>query len=138
MKYYIATSLLNVKAHNLVRDALKMVEYEISYDWTLHGSVKSVSKERLEEVSIHMLEGILEADFVLVLLPGRSGTHVELGYAIASGKKVFIHSEDPAVFELGPQTIAFYHHPGVTCFSSPLDEVASFIHAHTSSTLSSQ
>lgn len=127
MKYYIATSLSRTTAHNLVRDALKMLRHEISYDWTVHGSVKLVSKERLREVSIRELKGVSEADFVVVLLPGGNGTHLELGFAIASGKRVFLHSEDPALFELGPQTNAFYHHPDVTCLSCPLADVAALI-----------
>ena len=128
MKYYIATSLANVKAHHQVRDALQALGHEISYDWTSHGSVKSVSKERLREVAIRELEGISEVDFVLVLLPGGTGTHLELGFSIGSGKKIFLHSEDPALFELGPQTNAFYHHPDVTQLTCRLDEVASLIH----------
>lgn len=116
-------------AHNLARDALKILGHEISYDWTLHGSVKSVSIERLREVSVNELKGLSEADFVVVLLPGGNGTHLELGFAIASGKRVFLHSEDPALFELGPQTNAFYHHPDVIRLSCPLADVATLIHS---------
>jgi hypothetical protein len=129
MKFYIATSLSRTVPHNTVRDALKLLGHEISYDWTLHGSVKSVSKERLREVALLELGGISEADCVIVLLPGGKGTHLELGFAIASGKKVFLHSEDPTVFELGPQTSAFYHHPDVTLLCCPLPEIAASIHA---------
>jgi nucleoside 2-deoxyribosyltransferase len=129
MKYYIATSLSRMMAHNLTRDALKIFGYEISYDWTLHVSVKSVSKERLREVSINDLKGVSEADFVVVLLPGGKGTHLELGSAIARGKRVFLYSEDPALFELGPQTNAFYHHPDVIQLSCPLVDVASMMHS---------
>ncbi len=124
MKYYIATSLSRMAAHNRVRDALTTLGHAISYDWTLHGNVKCVSKERLREVAILELDGISRADFVVVLLPGGNGTHVELGFAIASGKRVFLHTEDPAVFELGPQTKAFYHHPDVIRLCCPLPEIA--------------
>lgn len=123
MKYYIATSLSKGRAHNSVRDALNLLGHEISYDWTVHGSVKEVSKERLREVSICELEGISGADFVVALLPGGHGTHFELGFALAHGKRVFLHSEDPLLFELGPQTNAFYHHPALTCFSCSLAEL---------------
>lgn len=128
MKYYIATSLSRMMAHNVVRDALKILGHEISYDWTLHGSVKSVSKERLREAAILELSGISKADLVVVLLPGGKGNHLELGFAIASGKRIFLHSEDPTVFELGPQTSAFYHHPYVTCICGPLADIATTIH----------
>jgi hypothetical protein len=123
MKYYIATSLSRMAAHNVVRDALSTLGHAISYDWTLHGNVKSISKERLREVAILDLDGISRADFVVVLLPGGKGTHVELGFAIASGKRVFLHTEDPAVFEVGPQTNAFYRHPDLIRVCCPLPEI---------------
>lgn len=112
-----------MSVHQVVRDALKKFGHEISYDWTLHGSVKSVSKERLREVASLELNGVSEADFVVVLLPGGHGSHLELGFAIAKEKKVFLHSEDPVIFELGPQTNAFYHHPDVIPLQCPLADV---------------
>jgi len=129
MKYYIATSLLRATAHQMVRDALRILGHEISYDWTLHGSVKSVSKERLREVAVLELDGVSDADFVVVLLPGGKGTHLELGFAIARGKRVFLHSEDPLAFELGPQTNAFYHHHDVTRLLCPLADVGATVHS---------
>ena len=129
MKYYIATSLSRASAHNKVRDSLKIWGHEISYDWTLHGSVKSVSKERLREVASLELDGVSKADFVIVLLPGGNGTHLELGFAIAKEKKVFLHSEDPLVFELGPQTNAFYYHPDVIRLVCPLADVGATVHS---------
>ena len=114
-------------AHRSVRDALALQGHEISYDWTLHGSVKSTSKERLQEVATLELEGVAKADFVVVLLPGGMGTHLELGFAIARGKRIFLHSEDPLLFELGPQTNAFYHHPDVTRLYCPLADVGATV-----------
>lgn len=129
MKFYIATSLSRTTAHHVVRDALKKLEHEISYDWTLHGSVKSISKERLREVASLELDGVADADFVIVLLPGGNGTHLELGFAIARGKKVFLHAEDSSVFELGPQTNAFYHHPDVILLNCCLADVGAAVHS---------
>ncbi len=65
----------------------------------------------------------------MVLLPGGHGTHLELGFGIANQKKVFLHCEDSLLFELGPQTNAFYHHPNVTCLSCPLDDLASLVNS---------
>ena len=127
MKFYIATSLSRVMAHHTVRDSLKQRGHEISYDWTLHGSVKSVSKERLKEVALLELEGVSEADFIVVLLPGGHGTHLELGFALAKEKRVFLHSEDPLFFELGAQTNAFYHHPDIVCLHCPLADVGTLV-----------
>jgi nucleoside 2-deoxyribosyltransferase len=129
MKFYIATSLSRAADHKLVREALRNCGHEISYDWTLHGSVKSVSKQRLSQVAQLELAGVAEADFVVVLLPGGHGTHLELGFAIAQEKRVFLHTADASLFELGPQTIAFYHHPAVTQLLCPLPEVASAVNS---------
>lgn len=129
MKFYIATSLSNWASHNKVRDALIAFEHEISYDWTLHGRVISASKDRLRELAIQELRGVSEADVLIVLLPGGRGTHIELGFSIANQKKVFLHSEDSLLFELGPEANAFYHHPDVTCVSCPLEDLPSFVNS---------
>ena len=123
MKYYIATSTSRVPFHNQVRDLLKEFGHEITYDWTTHGSVRETSLSRLQQVAHAELEGILNSDFVLVLLPGGKGTHTELGFSIASKKRVFIHSEDPSVFEIGPQVCAFYHHADVVRLSCPIKDL---------------
>lgn len=129
MKFYIATSLSRIVAHRIVRDALAKWGHEITYDWTLHGNVKSVSEERLRKVAFFELNGVSEADFVVVLLPGGNGTHLELGFAIGKGKKVFLHSEDSLAFQLGPQANAFYHHPDIIRLQCPLIEVSEIVHA---------
>jgi nucleoside 2-deoxyribosyltransferase len=129
MKFYIATSLSRATDHHIVRNALKKLGHEIAYDWTLHGSVKSISKERLREVAILELEGVSEADFVIALLPGGNGTHLELGFALARGKRVFLQTEDSLIFQLGPQTNAFYHHPDIVRLHCPLVEVALTVHS---------
>lgn len=129
MKYYIATSTSRMPFHNTVRGHLKQLGHEITYDWTTHGSVRHTSLSRLQEVAQLEFQGILDADFVLVLLPGGKGTHAELGFSIASRKKVFIHSEDPKTFEIGPEICAFYHHAEVVRLSCPIELVAKTIQA---------
>jgi hypothetical protein len=133
MKFYIATSLSRIADHNFVRDALTALGHNISYDWTVHGSVKSVSVERLQEVAFLELTGVLEADCVIVLLPGGKGTHIELGFAMGNNKKIFLHSEDFSLFALGPQTSAFYHHPHLTRLLCPLSDMGVAVHANVSS-----
>lgn len=129
MKYYIATSTARMPFHNLVRDELGKLGHEITYDWTTHGSVRETGLARLREVAHAECQGILDADFILVLLPGGKGTHAELGLSIASKKPVFIHSEDPGAFEIGPQACAFYHHANVVRISCPIDSVAEILHS---------
>ena len=124
MKYYIATSLKRMEAHNIVRDGLYELGYSITYDWTTHGSVKDTSVERLQEVAMVETGALDAADFVVALLPGGYGTHVEIGYTLGNGKSLFLHSEDPATFQIGPQANAFYHHTNLTQIVCPLTELA--------------
>lgn len=124
MKYYIATSLKRIKDHNIIRDELNLLGHEIVYDWTTHGNVKNTSINRLKEIGENMIEAIKDLDFVVVLLPGRQGTHTELGASLASKKNIFLHATDPKFFNLGEDTCAFYHHSLVTTMVCPLEEVA--------------
>ncbi len=129
MKYYIATSLTNAKSHNIVRDALCALGHEITYDWTSHGSVQQISVARLNEIAHLEVQGVLDADFVLVLLPGGKGTHTELGLAVAAKKRILIYADSHVPFSVGPATCAFYHLHGVAHFSGSLDGLASWVHA---------
>lgn len=127
MKYYIATSTARMPFHNLVREALAKFGHKITYDWTAHGSVRETNAARLQEVAHAEFEGILEADFVVVLLPGGKGTHAELGFSLGVKKRVFIHSENPADFEPGPQVCAFYHHADVIRLVCPIEQLAGLV-----------
>lgn len=114
---YIATSLDRAADHNLVRDALAKLGIACSYDWTVHGSVAAQGADRLREVALLELGGVLRADLVIVLLPGGKGTHAELGAALAAGKQVLLHAQDPGDYAPFGRTCVFYHHPHVI----PLD-----------------
>jgi len=126
-KFYIATSLKRTQEHNILRDALLAKNWKITYDWTLHGSVKNTSLTRLKEVGQKMTSGVLEADVIIVLLPGGKGTHTELGMAIAQKKQIIIHAPTGTPFALGDDTTAFYHHDNVIQLTCPLVEIADLL-----------
>lgn len=86
----------------------------ITYDWTLHGSVQGQGEARLRQVATNELNGVRDADLVVVLLPGGRGTHAELGMANVLGKPVilFSDSDDPFDVYLGA-TCAFYWNQNV-------------------------
>lgn len=130
MKYYIATSIKRAKEHNLIRDALNELDHKITYDWTIHGSVKHTSITRLKEVGEDMIEAIKYADFIVVLLPGGKGTHTELGASLAYNKTVFLHTLDPDLIQLGEKTCAFYFHSLIKHINTPLEKGAEFINQH--------
>lgn len=116
-KYYIATSLSRKDDHNYVRDCLNQENFRLTYDWTLEilnshyvDDLEALAKRASEE-----LAGVLNSDVVLVLLPGGIGTQAELGAALASGKKVFLHARNGLVDEHN-QTSIFYRHENVNVY----------------------
>lgn len=124
--FYIATSLSRAPEHNQLRDALVNRGYRITYDWTVHGSVKTSSLTRLEEVAHYEARGVLSADIVIVLLPGGFGTHAELGMAIGAQKKIILHSEDGEIFTACEKTCAFYHHRNASQLVCELSDTEKF------------
>ena len=130
VQYYIATGLRRAGDHNVVRDALRRCGHEITYDWSTHGDgPKFESLKRLEEVAVAEIKGVEDADVLVVLLPGGGGTHLEMGVALALGKPVIIHCEDPVIFQLGKQTKAFYHLPLVTQVVTPMNQLRPLLDA---------
>lgn len=116
MKVYIATGLANHAQHNRVRDLLLEKGVGLTYDWTTHGPVWQKGKAVIKEVSVNEIEGVLNANLVIVILPGGRGTHVELGAAIAAHKPVILYCPTPETKRLltaCQETCAFYHHPNI-------------------------
>lgn len=115
MKIYIATMIERAVDHNVVRDVLVRAGHRITYDWTLHGSVRNEGVERITQVANAELQGVKDADVVIALLPGGRGTHAEIGAALALDKPVILHAtqRNAAFFDLGEGTSAFYWHRGV-------------------------
>src|SRR5688500_16566149 len=89
LRFYIASSLDNIEAVNRLRDELVECGYVQSYDWTEHGSVQA-NPESWKEVCDAEITGVFDADFLIVLLPGGRGTHVELGIALARSIPIII------------------------------------------------
>lgn len=111
MKFYIASSLGNAEIAKKIADYLSSRGWEQTYDWTTHGPVKDI--EHLENVAADELRGVTGCDVFFLLLPGRRGSHAELGAALASKKPVIILSPDQDLFYENSFTCSFYHHPGV-------------------------
>lgn len=78
-KFYLGTSLLNADIANSSIKALEKAGFQCSFNWT--GIV-----EDFEELPALEIEAIRAADFCVFLLPGRRGTHIEIGAAIALNK----------------------------------------------------
>jgi nucleoside 2-deoxyribosyltransferase len=112
--FYLASGLENIDNAKTLRDQLTAAGFIQSYDWTKHGP----APDRVEEISVLEINGVRDADVVVVLLPGGRGTHTELGAAIAYGKRVVLCA--PAkIMEKTRETCAFYHHPHVQHVTTP-------------------
>jgi hypothetical protein len=114
--YYIATSLLNAKEHNELRNALGLRGHRITFDWTLSGFEDvSIDENRIAEIARKEIEGVLNADILVVLLPGGIGTHVELGIAIAAKKPIIIAGDEKDfLHNVTDKVFVFYCAPGIT------------------------
>ena len=145
MKIYIATKLDNMERHQQLSHALKIGGVTLTYDWTIHGSVKSTSVGRIRTVAMAEAKGVEDSDVVIVILQGGRGTHTELGMAIGFNKPVILYAEPSLadrVFEPTGETCAFYHHPSVhkvsaewgLCFVTIFDMVKKFVECRHRST----
>jgi nucleoside 2-deoxyribosyltransferase-like protein len=120
--FYVASTLSNYKnAHTLITTLEQYSDNRCLFDWTKLYK-EHLASHKLSEVDTYLrasslaqteVDAVSHADFVVVLLPGGTGTHVELGVALALGKPVFLigwegHKYDSRGIDI------FYCHPGVT------------------------
>lgn len=97
MKIYVASSLRNKENASALIEMCKRAGCTITYDWTGHGQIDAKETDKIAAVARGELQGVLDCDVLLLLLPGRLGSHVELGAALAMKKIVFIigHTHNP-------------------------------------------
>jgi nucleoside 2-deoxyribosyltransferase len=124
MKFYIASKLENFEQVKVLSAKLKAAGWIHTYDWTTHLSVKETDEETLRRVGENELNGVADADVVIVLTPQGRGTHVEMGIAIGLGKRVYLCHADDKYFRLTDDTTSFYWLPQVTRFVGGTDEIA--------------
>lgn len=118
MKVYVASKLERVGEVHALNEAIRAEGHEITYDWTVHGPVFGRGPEGVRDVAILEAQGVADCDVLVALLPGGRGTHVEIGLALASGKRAILCAP-PELFECGPGLCAFYMHPLVSRLAYP-------------------
>lgn len=106
MKFYVASSFINKEQVRYVNQ--KLIDYGFihTYDWTKNNRASTLSK--LEDIGVKEKNAVMGSDFVVVLLPGGKGSHIELGLALAGDKKVFLYSPTDEINDLS-LTSTFYH-----------------------------
>lgn len=128
-KFYVASSFRNIEAVQYVTNQLKSKGYIHTYDWTKNAKAKEEQTFTFEDLKIigqKEKEGVFEADFVVVLLPGGKGTHIELGMAMGQKKRIFLYSPNKSIYNF-ETTSTFYHLPEIEkCFGT-LDDLLKII-----------
>lgn len=87
-KIYVASSLYNKTNVKALYKYLAYMQCTITYDWTTHGGVNVEAS--LREIGLKEFQGVVDCDVLVMLMPARLGSHVELGIALALGKPVVI------------------------------------------------
>ncbi|MBO4879069.1 MAG: group-specific protein [Clostridia bacterium] len=121
MRFYIAASFENASMAIKLSNLLVRNGHELTYDWTTHGDVRYAGPRRMSEVAFNEYRTMRDAELVLVLLPAGSGTHAELGMAIATrtNKRIIVWSPDGEEFSFDNKTCIFYYHPSVERIACP-------------------
>src|SRR5574341_1710104 len=100
MRLYVAGKWAESAYCRDVMDMLKVLGHEITCDWTGH-----IHPEKSEKYALEDQEGVRRCDVLLALMPNPSifykGAWIEIGMAIAYGKKVVIVGEEVSSVFLG-------------------------------------
>ncbi|MFC3212602.1 group-specific protein [Planomicrobium okeanokoites] len=110
MKFYIASSFANKDKVREAASILRGAGHVQTFDWTVN--LRASSVEDLELYGTLEKKAVLEADFLIVLLPAGKGSHIELGIALGQGKTVYLLSESEELFDF-EVTSTFYYLPEV-------------------------
>ncbi len=118
--FYIASSFTNIDKVREVSSILKNIGFIQTYDWTQNE--RAATLEDLKEIGAKELSAVMEAHFLIVLLPAGKGSHIEFGIALGQGKKIFLFSERDDIdnFET---TSTFYHLDNVEKVSGTTEEL---------------
>lgn len=108
MKYYIASSLENAEQVQRLARVLNSWGWTQTHDWAQHGSVQAQGREKIRDTAERELDGVREADIVIIMLPGGRGTHVELGTALALNKRIILYAESQEKLEQTNRICSFY------------------------------
>jgi len=126
MKFYVASSFKNIDQVRYVSEKLKDKGFIHTYDWTQNERASTF--EDLEEIGQKEKNAVIDADFIVILLPAGKGSHIELGIALGQGKMIYLYSPNEEVNNFA-ETSTFYHLPEVEkCFGT-IDELIEVVTA---------
>ena len=112
MKFYVGSGMRNCKLVRYYANLLIESGWEQTHDWVKNVN-DDISKDDMIKYASLESQGIVDADVVIMLLPGGRGAHIELGMAMALNKKIFLCSTTKEEFSI-ENTVAFYELPKIT------------------------
>ncbi|WP_339254250.1 group-specific protein [Sporosarcina sp. FSL W8-0480] len=118
-KFYVASSFKNIEVVRLVSNRLKDEGFIQTYDWTRNERASTI--EDLKIIGLKEKDAVMEADFVIVLLPAGKGSHIELGIALGLEKRIYLYSPNDEVNQF-ETTSTFYHLPEVQKCMGAIEE----------------
>lgn len=122
-RFYVSSRKDRSKEANALAEALKEQGWERTFEWSDLGDATAESRAATAEAE---LQGVRDADVLIVLLPGGFGTHVEIGAALALAKPVILHAPDQKTLET-PYPCVFHYHPSVKLLVSETLDVGAII-----------
>lgn len=127
MNFYISSRLSNIDQVRYAAGLLKGNGWTHTCDWTEFDLVSGDDTDCLQKIGEREYEGVKTADVVIVITPQGRGTHIELGMAIAWGKRVYICHTDDSYFKGDDNTCSFYWLPQVKRLTGKIDTVIEMI-----------
>ena len=120
MKFYVGSGMKNCGLVNEYSKKLKETGCQQTYDWVKNVNDDVDINDMIEYAKLEK-QGIANADVVIILLPAGRGAHIELGMALALGKKIFLCSTTNEEFNI-ENTVAFYELPDIVKLVGTTDE----------------
>ncbi len=103
MRVFVASSFLNKRKASELEDLLKIKGYDVVSTWVKHSKDIGMRNAALDDI-----RGLMKADVLVILWPGRFGTNTELGMAIMLHIPVIMLGRVPM------RRSVYFHHPAVT------------------------
>lgn len=109
MNVYVASSFLNKEGARKIQYLLKQNGHRITADWTIHDPTKSIDRLKIETLTD--MRGIVLADVLVIVWPGRYTTSTELGIALGIGIPVLVLGPLDVLTQARVETHLFLNHP---------------------------
>jgi nucleoside 2-deoxyribosyltransferase len=108
-RFYLATRKDRAKEADEISETLKKHGWERTLTWK---SEENRDAEDHSRIAVDEMDAIRKADVLIVSFPAGRGTHVEIGIALALGKRIILHAPSREVLD-DPYPCPFHYHPNM-------------------------